>query len=298
MEEAEEVLEDVVVGLTRSELKYLGITESMFDLISRRPGLEELREQLNNLDVGLIFEDCPNYGCTRGKLFDLNINKWVRCPQCAEKVKKLTYKNGVVATLEDGRGVKLEVRLSDLLNIDPMHFDRYKRFDFDRLFSNAGLINTNVKNRVKDIIEDVYNDLVLGRVPECSYCFGLGNSGNIEALVYPFLIKAFLVGLTIARFASTSVFFDFEKSNYDGKKKFKQFMTADVCIVLLIPTISFVGVSQLKALMQERAIRGKSTIFVTTENEDCCSSLINYSYDVGTKFSATPVFVKYDEIVD
>lgn len=288
-------MEDIVISLTMADLRYLGVVDSMFDLINRRPEFEGLQGKLNNLDVELIFKDCPYY-CDRGKHFNFDTKKFEDCPNCAPIVQRLTYHNDVITTLEDGRGVKLEVRLSDLLNIDHKHFDRYRKFEFDRIFPSPGLINTDIKNRIQEIMEAVYDGIVLGKPLECSYCFGLGANGNLEALVYPFLIQAFRAGLRVSRFTSASMFYDFDVSNRGGKK-FEQFVEADVCIVLITPGLSPEGVGRLKALMQERANKKKGTLFVTTENEDHCSSLINYSHDVGNKFSATPVFVKYGEII-
>lgn len=278
-------MDELMVALTKDELIKAGTIDSLVDLISDRPGLAELREQRDNLGVDSCFDDCP-YNCKKGRLFNFDTRKYVECPNCSEKKRMLISDNAVITTLSDGTDIKLEVRLCDLLGIDQTYFNIYKNFEFDDVVRDQGLLVDSVTAKVKEKMEEVYSGLVLSEAPERSYCFGIGSNGSIEAFVYPFLRHAYTARLTVSRFVLAEEFIN-PKINLD------QFTYSDVCIIMIPMGGPLSALSAAEYVMQRRAKSYKSTIFVTRANEDYCSNLLGFPYSPGSKYEATPVFVKY-----
>ena len=232
--------------------------------------------------VRMQYEDCP-YNCTNGQIMDFELRKLVPCPHCSEKRSELA-KQGLA---ENEQG-----------DIEPLHRllgvnNRYLEAKFvydgvvpesERLF----LEDESVK-RQKELLEEVYLGLTVGELPDRSYCFGLGNKGRIDRLAYPLLAKAYLSGLSVAKFISCS---EYNRLYVAMSDEIEQYLDKDLVVMLIQDGASKADILSAKGLMQSRALKGKGTIFITTWSIEACSTLLGY-FGEETYFLANGCFVEY-----
>lgn len=230
----------------------------------------------------LGFDDCPLH-CSNGKLMDYNIMQLVPCPHCSEKRKELA-KEGVVE-MEDG-----EIKeLHSILGINNKYLN--PKFVYEAVVPDGEMVfieEESIDNQ-KRILEDIYLGLSVGDLPESSYCIGLGIKGRIDRLAYPFLTKAYLTGLSVARFISCS---EYNRLCVNMSPEIGQYYDKDLVMMLIPDGASKVDIASAKGLMQIRALNGKPTIFVTAWVIEACSMLLGY-YDDDTYFLARGVFLEY-----
>ena len=230
----------------------------------------------------LGFDDCP-YHCNNGKLMDYNLMKLVPCPHCTEKRKELA-KEGVVETDEG------ELKsLHDILGIKNKYLNA--KFVYEAVIPDGErvFIEEDSLNRQKEVLEGIYSGLILGELPDRSYCIGLGIKGRIDRLAYPFLTKAYLAGLSVAKFISCS---EYNRLCVNMSSEVEQYYEKDFVMMLIPDGASKVDIASAKGLMQVRALNGKPTVFVTSWVIEACSMLLGY-YDDDTYFLASGVFCEY-----
>lgn len=228
------------------------------------------------------FEDCP-YHCNEGKVLDANLRKLVPCPHCHEKKKELAEEG---LALDDIGNVD---SLPRILGIDNKYLKTKFVYDSvipegERLF----LEDESIKKQ-GDMLEEIYLGLSVGELPSRSYCIGLGNKGRIDRLAYPMLSKAYLSGLSVAKFISCS---DYNRLCVAMSSELEQYYNRDFVMMLIPDGASKADIACAKGLMQTRALKGKSTVFITTWSIEACSILLGY-YGDDTHFMATGVFVEY-----
>lgn len=228
------------------------------------------------------YEDCP-YHCNNGTILDYKLKKLVPCPYCSERRKELAD-SGLA---EDNNGDL--VSLPRILGIDN-EFLR-ARFVYDSLIPEGERIflEDDSVARQKEVMDELYLGLTVGQLPDRSYCFGLGNKGKIDRMAYPMLAKAYLAGLSVARFVSCTEYNRMCVNMDDGVD---EFLDRDFVMVLIPDGASKADIASAKGLMQGRALKGKATIFVTTWVIEACSILLGY-WDDPSYFLAAGSFVEY-----
>lgn len=228
------------------------------------------------------FDDCP-YKCTDGKLLDYQTAKFVDCPHCSEKRDELA-KEGLA---EDESG-ELD-SLPRLLGIDSKYLS--SRFVYDSVIPEGErvFIEDESIKRQSDVLTEIYLGLGVGELPDRSYCIGLGNKGRIDKLAYPLLVKAYLSGLSVAKFISC---IEYNRLYVAMNDEVESYLEKDLVMMLIPDGASKADILSAKGLMQSRALKGKPTIFVTTWIIEACSILLGY-YGDETHFLASGVFVEY-----
>lgn len=232
--------------------------------------------------VKIQFDDCP-YKCTDGKLLDYHTAKFVDCPHCAGKREELA-KEGLA---EDESG-ELD-SLPRLLGIDSRYLS--SRFVYDSVIPEGErvFIEDESIKRQSDVLTEIYLGLGVGELPDRSYCIGLGNKGRIDKLAYPLLVKAYLSGLSVAKFISC---IEYNRLYVAMSDEVESYLEKDLVMMLIPDGASKADILSAKGLMQSRALKGKPTIFVTTWIIEACSILLGY-YSDETHFLASGVFVEY-----
>lgn len=233
-------------------------------------------------NIKMSYDDCP-YHCNNGQVFDYQLKKLTPCPHCSEKRKELAEEG--LAETECG---DIE-SLPSILGINNQYLKA--KFVYDGLIPEGELIFIEEESvqRQKDVLEDIYLGLTVGETPDKSYCIGLGNKGRIDRLAYPLLAKAYLSGLSVAKFISCG---EYNRMCINLKPEVEQYYNKDFVMMLIPDGASKADIASAKGLMQTRALNGKPTIFVTTWSIEACSILLGY-YGDETYFLATGVFVEY-----
>lgn len=232
--------------------------------------------------ISMKFEDCP-YHCNNGKILDSDIRKLVPCPHCSEKRKELADEG-----LAENEMGELD-SLPRILGINNQYLKT--KFVYDAVIPEGEgvfLEEESVK-RQSDALEEIYLGLAVGELPARSYCIGLGNKGRVDRLAYPLLAKAYLSGLTVAKFISCS---EYNRLCIAMSSEVEQYYDRDFVMMMIPDGASKADIASAKGLMQTRALNGKPTVFVTTWVIEACSILLGY-YNDETFFLATGVFVEY-----
>lgn len=227
-------------------------------------------------------EDCP-YHCNNGKLMDYELKKIVPCPYCSEKKNELA-KDGLA---EDTDGSIIS--LPTMLGINNKYLN--SKFIYESVIPDGEKVFLEEESVKKqgEVLEDIYLGLGVGELPERSYCIGLGYKGSIDRVAYPLLAKAYLSGLSVAKFISCT---QYNRMCINMSDEVEGYYTKDLVIILIQDGASKADIASAKGLMQTRALNGKCTIFLTTWVIEACSMLLGYPFD-DTYFLATGVFVEY-----
>lgn len=232
--------------------------------------------------VKMSYDDCP-LNCNNGKIFDYELRQYLDCPHCASKRKELA-KEGV-AEMDNGDIVSLP----KILGIDNPYLS--VSFSYDSVIpeDEKVFLDKESLDRQKEILDEIYLGLSVGELPDKSYCLGLGVKGRVDRLAYPLLAKAYLSGLSVARFISCG---EYNRLCINMDLEVVDFYEKDFVMVLIPDGSSKADIASAKGLMQSRALKGKPTIFVTTWVIEACSMLLGY-YGEETYFLATGSFVGY-----
>ena len=239
-------------------------------------------------DIVIGFEDCPNH-CNNGKLFDRITRKFVICSYCAKKRLELE-KAGKMQT-DDGKVLEL----SEVLGVKTNFLKPIFKYDSIIPSFEKEYMDKEILDLQKEKMEDLYNTLVLGKLPEYSMCFGVGLQGKVDLVAYPMLVKAYLSGLSVAKFISCG---EYARKLYFVDYEFiESLINKDFAIMLVPAGSNRLELKTAQGFMQERALKGKPTIFLTTWSVEGCSDLLSFS-DERSLFMATAYFVKYNLITD
>lgn len=230
----------------------------------------------------MSYDDCP-YHCNNGKILDVGLRKLVPCPHCSEKRKELADEG----LAENDSGDVLS--LSSILGINNPYLKT--KFVYSAVIPEGERIFLDEESlkRQEDAIEDIYLGLTIGELPDRSYCIGLGNKGRVDRFAYPLLAKAYLSGLSVARFISCG---EYNRLCINMSDELEQYYTKDFVMMMIPDGASKADIASAKGLMQTRALNGKPTVFVTTWVIEACSILLGY-YEDETYFLARGVFVEY-----
>lgn len=231
------------------------------------------------------FDECP-YGCNpNGMLLDTNVGRMVQCPYCLKKKKELLAKGYAESAESDN-----VVPLSSILGIESPFLS--SKFVYDAVIPEGErlFIEEDSLDYQKKVAEELYLGLTVGKLPECSYCFGISIKGRVDKFAYPMLAKGYLGGLSIGKFISCS---ELSRLVLRMDESLEDFYSCDLLMLLLNDGSSLGDFANAKGLMQSRALRGKPTVFITTWTIEACSGLLTFSGDDDNLFLAKPVFVRY-----
>ncbi len=229
------------------------------------------------------FEDCP-YGCNdKGMLLDTIAGKMIPCPHCSER-KKALLKEGYIESDED-----VKVSVPEAFGIKSEFLST--RFVYESVIPDGEKVffEEDSMKWQKEVSEELYLGLTVGRLPEESLCFGLAVKGRVDVFAFPMLAKAYMSGLTVSRLVSCSEWYRMRLNLSD---EVEGFLNSDFLIMLLDEGFTLAEIASAKGLMQSRALSGKPTIFVTTWTIEACSELLGFKEE-SSCFIAKPVFLKY-----
>jgi hypothetical protein len=259
------------------------------------PYCEEQRKKLVKGDVvsnlKQSFPDCP-YHCYNGELMDRKAHKMYPCPYCEEQRKKIA--KGATTDVEvfdkkTGRRTTLQKTFAELIGIEGRNISH--KFIWEAVIheTERKYITPDSLKFLEENLTEVYNHIVMGKRPKKSYVFGLGYKGDPELIMHPMLARAYMEGLTICK-PLTTLDLLYRSIEYDS---FREELTADICFVLLLPNGVKAQVSEAKALMEARSVKGLPTIFITTGSPRLFTMLYD-RYPSSRQNLATAAFAKYD----
>lgn len=233
-------------------------------------------------NLKMKYDDCP-YHCTNGKILDDKLRRMVPCPYCSEKRKELADEG--VAETEDGDIGSLP----QILGIENKFLKSKLIYDAIIPDGEKVFLEEESIQRQKEEMEDLYAGLTIGELPSRSICFGLGNKGMVDRMAYPLLSRAYLSGLSVARFVSCS---EYNRMCVNMNPDVEAFYDSDFVMMMIPDGSSKADIAAAKGLMQTRALKGKPTVFVTLWVIEACSILLGYWED-DSYFLARGVFVEY-----
>ena len=215
-----------------------------------------------------------SYNCSNGRIFDVNIQSWVPCPECSQKKSEEFSKNSEEITEKlgiDGSALSGVLVPEAVIPLNERGYVEDKSFD-----------------DLSDKLNEIYSRLIQGKTIKQSYCFGIGVKGKVKELVFPLQKAAYTSGLNVVKFISA-----IGLSQMLLKQSLPEnLFVGDLCIILINEGCSKADVSACKGVMQERAVNELGTVFVTTWSVEACSNLLGYS-DNEDCYLAKPVFIKY-----
>lgn len=231
--------------------------------------------------VQMSFEECPY--CTNGMVLNEELRIMEPCPYCSDKRKKLADEG--LAIDDSGRTMSLPT----VLGINNKYLKA--NFVYDAVVPEGERIwlEEDSLKRQEEVLTEIYLGLAVAELPERSYCIGIGNKGRIDRLAYPLLAKAYISGLSVAKFISCG---DYNRLCVNMSDELEEYYTRDFVVMLIPDGASKADIASAKGLMQTRALKGKPTIFITTWVVEACSTLLGY-FDDETYFLARGVFVEY-----
>lgn len=228
------------------------------------------------------YDDCP-YNCTDGQVFNYELKTFEPCPHCSTRKKELLDKG-----LAETNSGELQ-SLPKVLGIENNYLQ--PNFSYDGVIPEGEKIfldEDSIKHQ-KSVLEEIYLGLSVKELPDRSYCVGLGNKGRIDRFAYPLLAKAYMAGLSVAKFISCA---EYNRLCINMDSDLDSYYNKDLVIMLIPDGASKADIACAKGLMQTRALKGKPTIFVTTWVIEACSILLGY-HGEDTFFMAEEVFVRY-----
>ena len=208
----------------------------------------------------LSFPDCP-YGCVDGRIFNTGLKSLEDCPYCKEKRESLVKDNN------DSSKSNYDIDLYKELNIP----EYYRGIDYslDTAIPNTSRLTEESVKNIDTYLVEIYNRLNLKQVLSYSVMINLGASGNIFAFIYPYMLKAYRKGLTVAPLISNiDIANNIIKLERGFDNSYLDWLECDVSIVTIQGGITHNGIAVIRGYMQERAKRGRGTIIFTNAKVD------------------------------
>jgi hypothetical protein len=220
------------------------------------------------------FSDCP-YHCSNGKLLDSKLHKLYLCPYCEGQRKKLVRGKRTldVKSVDErsGRGVMVAKTFSQILkgHGDGSTIIPYK-FIWDDVIPEyeKEYITPDSLQHLEEKLMEVYDHIVMGRIPEKSYIFGLGYAGVTDLVMYPMLARSYIEGLSICKpltvFSLRELILRIKE--YPEDLFIHEELEVDICFVKFSPTGLSKDIDNAKELMAKRAAKRLPTFFITDAN--------------------------------
>lgn len=250
-----------------------------------------------------LFKGCT-YNCNQGEYYDQLRKKVVKCGYCAEQRSK-EVRDGVLGEAEEEQenlteALGFQVKSAPLKIIEERIIP-----ESERSIMNSQSVDEFFKSL--NLVMDCFNS---DRKLPSSVVFGLPREGRFDLIAHPLLTTAYKNGLIISPVTTTGSYMR-ERSavqnsavKFEDEKEFYAKYFDSAVLVMIIPSgVSEVELLAGKSLMQERASKGLSTIFLTTSPESSIGELVGtrYGHD-GTRYETEPsnyvakgVFATYDK---
>lgn len=219
-----------------------------------KPAIIEERDTYFNEDL-VSFPDCPNH-CVGGYKFDPYTHKKQICGYCANKRSHVVRRD--IVDKNSGKTV------AELLKL-PLSFagKEYQADTVIPLFARK-YIDDDSLNKVLVELRNLMNNVSVGALPEYSIMFNLGKYACENNFIYPFLLRVYKAGLSVAPML-TSVELMQMRSLYESglESNFGEYLDKQVCVVVIDAGANYKEVMAVKGLMQLRANRELPTIIFT-----------------------------------
>ena len=236
----------------------------------------------------ISFSDCPN-NCVDGKIFNPYTHKKEICTYCAEKREKFAK--------DDIKDSKTGKTISELLEL-PVSYTG-NEFNEDLVlpeFAKKDMTPESVSS-VLSKLRELITDISIGILPKCSLMFNLGKKANEINFIYPYLIKGYILGLSLVPLITLTdlcqLRLAFEGSTYsvnlNKDYNYNDLINRDICIVVIDAGATYTSLLAVKGLVQLRAQKLKPTIIFTNQwnnyVRDICSEDDYECYNLATLYS-------------
>ena len=215
------------------------------------------------------FKDCPNR-CVDGFVVDPYTHKRSVCPYCEAKRKEVV-RNSLVDE-NNNKNIEQMLNLHILTSMSGYTFNPDIIIpEFAMKYLQQDSVN-NVISIMKSLVEKVSN----GILPDHSMLFNLGTKSCPNNFVYPYLINAYIAGLSVVPFLNVVDLQNLRKGytwkEINGKDEkdiefyditFNDVLRRDIFVVKLDAGCTKNDINFVKGLMQLRADFGKATIIFT-----------------------------------
>lgn len=206
------------------------------------------------------FKDCPNR-CIDGYVFDPYTKVKKICVYCANKRKELIKTNSVDDTSK--------ASIKELLNLP----DYYLGYDFsiDSVFPEFGLkyLESASVDKMKELLTELMNKVSVGELPNRSYLINLGSKVYENNFIYPYLVRAYMAGVTVSPLVYSADLVYARKIMEEGISddtlpfKYRDLLKSDILVCIIDAGAVRNDIGAVKGLMQMRASNGKGTIIFT-----------------------------------
>lgn len=250
-----------------------------------------------------LYPDCT-YHCNQGQYFDDLHGKMVPCEFCTSR-RNTEVRDGI---LKDEEGV--EENLTEALGFSVKSAPL--KIIEERIIpqSERDVMNYDTVVNFFNVLNAVMDRMRLGNDIPTSVVFGLPREGRFDLIAHPILVAAYKSGKKISPITTTGEYIRARSRVQSGDASmaeetefYEKYFDTDVLIVILPSGVSEREILAGKSIMQERAVKSRSTMFLTTSPESSISELVGtrYGHD-GTRFETEPsnyvargVFATYDK---
>ena len=219
-----------------------------------KPAIKNERDTFFNEDL-VSFPECPNH-CVGGYMFDPYTHRKKICGYCAEKRSHVVRRD--IVDKNSGKTV------AELLKL-PLSFAG-KEYQADTVIPTFArkYIDDDSLERVLVELRNLINKVSVGALPEHSIMFNLGKYACENNFIYPFLLRVYKAGLSVAPML-TSIELMQMRSLYESglDSDFGDYLDKQVCVVVIDAGANYKEVMAVKGLMQLRANRELPTIIFT-----------------------------------
>ena len=225
-----------------------------------------------------MLEGCT-YNCNDNyKVLNPATGKLQPCPYCTPRLQE-NIERGILP--QDGEDLlsSYNIRRTTYVWDDVVPETSWSHLDSDKV--------EDVKNAIHallGVLEDVNGQL------DRSYFFGLTEKGKPENLIGPLVVTALRSGKSVAKIMSASEYNAMLLSdNPDG---LNDMLTPDVVIMLIDSGCTKASLLAVKGLLEQRALKYKGTVLVTTWSMTAVSRVLSWHDDI-TFSQCEPHFISY-----
>lgn len=224
----------------------------------------------------MIDANCP-YNCNSlHQILDRQQGHLVPCPHCADFAEDEVLMN---ENIYSKLGFPDSINLTAV--IDPSNLVPPSELPF---------LKPGTVEDVVDFTHTVWGCLSQGVLPPRSCIIGLGIKGRYMNIAYPLLAAAYASGLATHPLITAS------RVSYlklrDQVDEINELISTPVVVIVIEEGVTRSAVQVCKGLMQERALIGYPTIFVTTAPLNAVTVMIDLDPSAGSTL-AFPSFVEY-----
>lgn len=219
-----------------------------------KPAIKNEKDTFFNKDL-VSFPDCPNK-CVGGYIFDPYTHTKKVCSYCSNKRSNVVRHD--IIDKESGQTI------SEILKL-PISFAG-KSYQADTVIPTFARKSIEEDSLEKVLVElrNLINKASVGELPEYSLMFNLGKYACENNFIYPFLLRVYKAGLSVAPMLTSLELMKLRSLYEDGlDSSFGDYLDKQVCVVVIDAGANYKEVMAVKGLMQLRANRYLPTIIFT-----------------------------------